>query len=130
MLPGGVAGPLTLERGATIGSVGAPPAADPPGPYSGVFRGARDEIAVAELTLVQSGTLVSGVGSVLGSRVGVTGAVTEDATSGYERLRGVLTYLDETQIPFVADLAADGASIRLEGLGAPLDLQRTERSEP
>lgn len=103
---------LELQRGGP-----APPPAS--GPFSGSFRAVRDRAPLAEVTLVQSGSLLSGVGIVTEDAVGITGRATGPRTA-----RGVVTFLDGTQIEFEAELTADGRSLSVRGFGEPLTMKR------
>ncbi|HEX9636370.1 MAG TPA: hypothetical protein VGB99_02460 [Acidobacteriota bacterium] len=107
--------PLTLSRGG-----GAPPAAS--GPFSGSYHARRDRATLAQVTLVQSGSLLAGVGIVAGEPAGITGR-----TTGARAADGVVTLLDGTQARFLAELAADGESIVVHGFGAPIEMRRGGR---
>ncbi len=105
--------PLELRRG------GTPPAPLPFGPFSGSYRATRERAPLAEVTLVQRGALLSGVGIVTGDPVGIAGRATAAGTA-----RGVATFLDGTQIQFEAELAPGGGSLMVRGFGQPLALKR------
>ncbi len=105
--------PLTLERAA------APALAAPGGPFSGRYRAERDRAPLAEVTLVQSGSLLAGAGIVAGEPAGIAGRVT-----GPRAADGVVTLLDGSQTRFTAELAADGRSLVLSGFGDPLTFTR------
>jgi hypothetical protein len=106
--------PLTLERGGA--SVSAAP-----GPFSGHYRSPPGDVAVANVTVVQDGTLISGVGSVLGQTGGISGIA-----SAADRAEGTITFADGSRASFAARLAADRRSIMIQGLGDPVSLVRSE----
>lgn len=103
---------MVLNRGGTV-------VAQPPGSLSGSYRAVQEGTLLAEATVVQNGSLISGVGVILGNTAGITGHVT-----AANRVEGVLTFLDESQIDFEAELSGDGRSITLRGLGAPISLRK------
>lgn len=109
--------PLALQRG------GAPAPALAPGPFSGRFRAAIGRAPLAEVTLVQRGSLLSGVGIVTEDPVGIAGRAT-----GPQTARGVVTFLDGTQVDFDAELSDGGATLAIEGFGKTVTLKR--RSGP
>ena len=108
---------LVLERGGA-----SSPAA--PGPFSGSYTarstspGNEGRVA-AKFELVQSGTLISGMGSFVGDPVGVSALA-----SGPRQARGFVTFQDGNQIEFRAELNADGTSLLLDGFGTALTLER------
>lgn len=103
---------ITLNGGGT-------PVSQPPGPFSGKYRAVERGTTLATVTVAQSGSLISGVGTVFGETVGISGQ-----TTAPNKTQGVMTFLDESQVSFEAELAADGQSISLLGLGAPIVLHR------
>jgi hypothetical protein len=111
---------LVLERGGA-NSLG------PPGPFSGTFiarsstPGNEGRVA-ARFELVQSGTLISGMGAFVGDPVGVSALAT-----GSGRARGFVTFRDGSQIEFRAELTADGAGLLLDGFGTSLTLERKQQ---
>lgn len=114
---------LTLERpGRTaleLHKGGAPSPPLPPGPFSGSYRALRGRAPLAEVTLVQHGALLTGIGIVTEDPVGVTGR-----TTGPRQAEGVVTFLDGTQIAFEAELSAGGGSLSVRGFGEPVTLRR------
>ena len=71
---------LTIERASgeqVILHRGGNRVSRPSGPFSGSYRAVRDKALLAEVTMVQSGSLLSGVGTVLGSTAGLSGHVTD-----------------------------------------------------
>ena len=106
-------GPTALARG------GTPVAPQVPGPFSGRFAAAEGELPLAVITVKQSNALITGVGRILGQAAGITGRVT-----AARRAAGVITFTDESQASFEAELSSDGQSLTILGLGAPLVLER------
>jgi hypothetical protein len=104
--------PLVLVRGGT-----PTPAAS--GPFSGGYRARKDGAPLAEVSLVQRGSLLAGVGIVAGDAAGVSGRAT-----GPRNADGFVTFLDGSQIGFTAELAEDGRSLRVEGFGRPITMER------
>ncbi len=104
--------PLTLSRG---GAQIAPVA----GPFSGRYTASGEGLPLAAVTVVQNGGLITGVGRILGQAAGITGA-----TTGANTARGVITFVDESRASFDAELSADGQTMTIRGLGAPLVLQK------
>ncbi len=102
---------IVLERGAD-----AEPAA--PGPFSGTWEAEAAGGVAAEISIVQSGSLLAGAGTLLGDPVGVTGRVEGS------RAQGAVTWADESRVPFRAVLSDDGDEVTLSGLGADLALER------
>ena len=104
---------VTLERGGAA----PPPAAS--GPFSGSYRAQRERATLAQVTLVQRGALLAGVGIVAGDPAGITGRA-----SGPRTAAGLVTFQDGSQIRFQAELAADGGALTLRGFGEPISMQR------
>jgi len=107
------ADPVPLTR---VGA-GSPPA--PSGPFTGRYRAVLGRAPLAEVTLVQSGALIAGVGVVAGDPAGIAGR-----TTGARTAAGVVTLLDGSQTRFAAELAADGRSLVVRGYGEPLTFTR------
>ncbi len=105
--------PVSLDR------VGPAPAAAPAGPFSGRYRATEGRAVLAQVTLVQSGELIAGVGVVAGDPAGIAGR-----TTGPRAAEGVVTLLDGSQTRISAELAADGRSLVVRGYGEPLTLTR------
>jgi hypothetical protein len=105
--------PLLLPRSAV------PPPVASSGPFAGRFRAVRGRAPLAEVTLVQAGDLLAGVGIVTGDAAGIAGRAT-----GARTAEGVVTLADGTQTHFTAELAADGRSLNLTGFGDPLTMTR------
>jgi hypothetical protein len=105
--------PLVLARGGTA------PAPATHGPFSGEYRAERDGATLADVSLVQRGSLLAGVAVVAGDPAGVSGRV---GTS--HKAEGVVTFFDRSQVPFVAELAADGRTLQVRGFGQPVTLER------
>jgi hypothetical protein len=103
---------LLLNRGGT-------PISQPTGPFTGKYQAVEGETVWAAVTLVQSGLLISGFGTVLGEMTGISGR-----TTAANEVNGIMLFLDESQVRFEAKLSADGQSITLLGLGAPVVLRR------
>lgn len=113
---------LTIERlgrPAVVLNRGGTPVQLPSGPFSGSYRAVRGGTVLAEATIVQSGPLVSGVGIITGDPAGINGRVTAP-----NKVAGVITFLDESQVFFEAELSADERSVSLRGFGPPINLRR------
>lgn len=104
--------PLVLVRGGTP----SPPA---PGPFSGDYRARKDGATLAEVSLLQRGSLLAGVAIVAGDAAGISGRV-----SGPRSAEGLVTFLDGSQVPFAVELAADGRTLRVDGFGQLLTMDR------
>jgi hypothetical protein len=104
--------PLVLTRGGT-------PAPAAPGPFSGDYRALRGRATLAEVSLVQRGSLLAGVGVVGGDAAGISGRAT-----GPRNAKGFVTFLDGSQVEFTVELAADGRTLRVEGFGQPITMER------
>jgi hypothetical protein len=104
--------PLVLVRGGTP----APAAA---GPFSGGYRARKEGAVLAEVSLVQRGSLVAGVGVVAGDAAGISGRATGPRTAD-----GFVTFGDGSQVGFAAELTADGRTLRVEGFGEPIVMER------
>lgn len=94
----------------------------PSGPFSGRYRALKGRAPLAEVTLVQRGSVLAGAGIVAGDPVGITGRV-----SGASQAEGVVTYLDGTQVGFEAELSAGGRELTVRGFGEPLTMTRRDR---
>ena len=105
--------PVTLQRGGSP----APPAPD--GPFSGSYRAQRERATLAQVTLVQRGALLAGVGIVAGDPAGITGRATGPRTAS-----GLVTFQDGSQIRFQAELAAAGDALTVRGFGEPISMRR------
>lgn len=105
--------PVPLQRTASG------PAPGPTGPFAGRYRAVRGRATLAEVTLVQSGELLAGVGVVAGDPAGLAGRVT-----GPNLATGVVTLLDGSQTRFEADLSADRRTLVVRGFGEPLTFTR------
>jgi hypothetical protein len=108
---------VVLARG------GATPAPAPSGPFSGGYRALKEGAILAEVSLVHRGSLLAGVGIVAGDAAGISGRATGARTAA-----GFVTFGDGSQVAFAAELAADGRTLRLEGFGEPIVMER--RGEP
>jgi hypothetical protein len=104
--------PLVLVRG------GTPPTAAH-GPFSGDYRARKEGATLAEVSLVQRGSLVAGVAIVAGDAAGISGRVVES-----RRAAGFVTFADGTQVPFDAELAADGRTLQVRSFGHLLAMDR------
>lgn len=104
--------PLVLVRGGT-----PMPAAH--GPFSGNYRARRDGATLAEVSLLQRGSLLAGVAIVAGDAAGISGRAT-----GVRTAEGLVTFLDGSQVPFTVELAADGRTLRVDGFGQLLTMDR------
>jgi hypothetical protein len=104
--------PLVLVRGGT-------PVITADGPLSGRYRAHKDGGKLADVSLVQRGSLLAGVAIVGGEPAGVSGQV-----AAANAARGVLTFLDGSQVPFTLESSADGKSLRVNAFGQDLTLDR------
>lgn len=111
---------LVLER-----SESAPAAPAPPGPLSGTFEAHAQGVLVGVASIVQRGDLLVGMGNLLGEAAGISARLVEP-----DQAKGTLTFLDRSQIPFEAEFSDEGDSLVLQGLGAPIHLQRVGGSAP
>lgn len=96
------------------------PAPSAGGPFAGRYVAEEGQVPLAEATILQAGSLIAGVGRVFGESAGISGQVV-----GPRQVDGILTFQDESQVGFAAELSADGGTVKLTGLGAPVILRRT-----
>lgn len=94
------------------------------GEFSGSFEAGRfeaghDDATLVELSVVQSGGLLTGGGRAFGQSVGLTGR-----TGDHGRAKITLVFLDQSRVRITLQLPGDDGYGRLEGLGAPLTLRR------
>jgi hypothetical protein len=108
--------PLLLSRAGGSVVLGAA------GPFSGAYRASSNGATLADVTLVQRGDLLTGVGNIEGDAAGITGRVAQPGKAS-----GLVTLLDGSQIRFEAERRADG-SLLLRGFGSPIALEK--RSSP
>jgi hypothetical protein len=108
--------PLVLARGGT-------PATAAHGPFSGDYRARKEGATLAEVSLVQRGSLLAGVAVVAGDAAGISGRAGEP-----RKASGVVTFLDGSQVPFDVELAEDGRTLRVDAFGQRLTMDR--RSAP
>jgi len=104
--------PLVLVRGGT-------PALPAHGPFSGDYRARKQGATLAEVNLVQRGSLLAGVAIVAGDPAGISGRVVEPANA-----EGFVTFVDGSQVRFTAVLAADGRTLRVDGFGQLVTMER------
>jgi hypothetical protein len=104
--------PIVLVRG-------GPPSPGAAGPFSGDYRARRDGATLAEASVVQRGSLLAGIGIVAGDPAGISGRAT-----GPRAAEGLVTLADGTQLSFAAELSADGGSLRVQGFGQPIAMER------
>jgi hypothetical protein len=90
-----------------------------PGPFSGEYRARRNGARLAEISLVQRGSLLAGVGIVAGDAAGVSGRATSPGEA-----EGLVTLLDGTQVRFEVERAADGRTLLVRGFGQPITMER------
>ncbi len=98
---------------------GGDPITPPPGSLSGSYHADQLETRLAEATIVQNGSLISGVGIIMGDPAGITGQVTAPGTA-----EGFLTFLDKSRLKFEIEQSADGQSVTVHGLGTPMNLRK------
>lgn len=104
--------PIKLKYGGT-------PAPQPSGPFSGNYRSVGQVSALASVKITQNGSLVTGVGELLGQTVSIAGkAITS------HKAKGFITFIDESQAGFEAELSHNGKWITISGLGSPAILVR------
>ena len=104
--------PIVLVRGGT-------PAPAAQGPFSGGYRAREDGALLAQVSLVQRGSLLAGVGIVAGDAAGISGRAT-----GPRNADGLVTFLDGSQVQFAVELAADGRTLYVQGFGEPITMER------
>jgi hypothetical protein len=90
-----------------------------PGPFSGSYQAVQQGARLAEATIVQNGTLITGVGVILGDPAGITGKITAPRTA-----EGVLTFLDKSRLRFEIEQSEDGRTVTVRGLGTPVNLRK------
>ncbi len=103
---------IALNRGGT-------PVVQPPGPFSGKFRSAGPAASLANVTILQSGSLITGFAQIFDQTAAVTGKVTD-----INKAAGRITFLDESQSSFHAELSTDKNTITIFGMGNPIVFER------
>jgi len=102
------------------------PAAPPQeGPLSGIYEAHEAGQVAGTASIVQQGDLLYGMADLLGDAAGISARLVET-----NRAEGVMTFLDRSQVRFVAEFSEYGDSVVLRGLGAPIDLERVEGATP
>lgn len=99
--------------------LGGTPVTGSSGPFTGKYRTASPNESLASATIVQTGTLISGVGRFFNQIIAISGQVTDP-----KEAKGMLTFLDESRVQFSAELSADQQSITITGMGNPVLLER------
>jgi hypothetical protein len=99
--------------------LGGTPVTGSSGPFTGKYRTASPNDSLASATIVQTGTLLSGVGRFFDQITAISGQVTDP-----KEAKGMLTFLDESRVQFNAELSADQQSITITGMGNPVLLER------
>lgn len=113
---------LSLQRegeAPTVLARSGPSGAATPGPFSGNYKAQGAEAPLARAVITQNGSLIAGIGIVLGEAVGIGGRVTAS-----NEAKGILTFADESHAGFTAKLSADGQSVSVTGVGRPVVLAR------
>ncbi len=103
---------ITLNDGGT-------PVTRTPGPFTGTYRPVGSESNHATATIIQSGSLIMGNAEIYDQATSVTGRATEP-----NKVVGTITYRDESQVFFEAELSADKKTITLSGMGKPIVLDK------
>lgn len=98
---------------------GGTPVSGPAGTFSGKYRTVGPDEQLARATIVQTGSLISGVAQFFDQISGISGKVVEP-----NKISGMLTFLDESRVQFHAELSADEQSITITGMGNPIVLER------
>jgi hypothetical protein len=62
--------------------------------------------------------MVTGVGTIVGESAGISGRLTAP-----EKIEGLITFLDESQVAFEVERSPDG-TVLLRGFGAPIELRK------
>jgi hypothetical protein len=88
------------------------------GPFTGRYEARAGAGVIAELTLSQRSSLLSGTAVVFARPAGVSGRVT-----GADTASAVVTFGDASQLPFDVRRESDGA-LTVLGLGEPVVLER------
>ncbi len=109
----------TLGQPDVILNRGGTPVVQPSGPFSGKYRSAGPAVSLASMTILQSGSLIAGFAQIFDQTVAVTGKVTN-----INKVAGRLTFLDESQSSFHAELSTDKKTITIFGMGNPIVFER------
>jgi len=100
-------------------------AKQPEGPLSGIYEAHEAGQTAGTASIVQRGDLLYGMADLLGEAAGISARLVKP-----NRAEGVMTFLDRSQVRFVAEFSDDGDSVVLQGLGVPIDLKRVEGTTP
>jgi hypothetical protein len=103
---------IVLFRGGT-------PVAGVPGPFTGKYRSMAPNDSLARVTIVQTGSLISGIAEIFDQITAISGRLTDS-----HKAQGTVTYSDESRVMFHAELSADANSITITGMGDPIELER------
>ncbi|MHC5066876.1 MAG: hypothetical protein ACYTG5_23220, partial [Planctomycetota bacterium] len=76
-------------------------------------------------SIVQHRDLIYGMAELLGEAAGVSARLVDP-----NRAEGVLTFLDRSQVRFIAEFSDGGESAVLRGFGAPIELKKVEGAAP
>ena len=98
---------------------GGTPVNLPLGPFSGKYRVKGEGSDFASAKISQAGPLIFGTAVIFDQFTSVTGSVVEP-----NKARGTITYMDESQVYFEAELSADGQNITFSGMGEPIILEK------
>jgi hypothetical protein len=85
----------------------------PSGPFTGIYRPAEGNSSLVEATIIQIGSLIVGNAEIIDQAAAITGNVV-----------GLITYIDESQVSFEAELSTDSKRITFLGMGEPIVLEK------
>ena len=106
----GMGFPLALNRGGE-------PLRAPSGPFAGQYVNLGPPLL--RLSLTQGGDLLAGTGFMDGRPMAVVGKVT-----GPNRVSGTILFPDESQNGVKMTLSDDGRTLKIHGLGGPIEMGR------
>lgn len=89
------------------------------GPFTGKYRSVAPNDSFAQVTIVQTGALISGIAKIFDQITAISGRLTDT-----RKAQGTVTYSDESRVMFHAELSADANSITITGMGDPIELER------
>ena len=98
---------------------GGTPVSETAGPFTGTYRPAPPDNGLARVTIVQTGSLISGVAEIFDQVAAISGKVTEP-----NKALGTVTYADESRAMFHAELSVDASTITIKGIGDPIVFER------
>jgi hypothetical protein len=91
----------------------------PSGPFTGIYRPAEGNSSLVEATIIQIGSLIVGNAEIIDQAAAITGNVVAP-----NKAVGLITYIDESQVSFEAELSTDSKRITFLGMGEPIVLEK------